>query len=199
MALRGSFLIAALALVACVRPNPELAGLGSDNNGPDNVDVPSDLGSPGKPGADLASAVGPHDLGAPHDFAVPVDLKWWTNPDLKFDPPDLSMPPVVGVPCGPMTCMDPQYCCVSLTMRSCQDPGMLTCVGKKIACDGPEDCGNGACCSDPNGTSCSKSGDCGNLSVTICHTVDDCGGGAKGCCPSSTAGGGLKYCSKTPC
>jgi hypothetical protein len=212
MALRQAVVIAVLALGACVRPNPDVAAPANNNLGPSKVE-PTDLGTGAKPGSDGAIPGGPVDLGVPHfdfgvphhDFGVPhfdfgfsFDL---TMPDLKTDPPDLSEPPpVVGVPCGMMTCMDPQYCCVSLTQRGCEDPGNLSCAGgKQIACDGPEDCQNGACCSALNGTTCSKTGDCGGVAATVCHTVKDCGGGYKGCCPPTGGSGDIKYCFKSPC
>ena len=88
--------------------------------------------------------------------------------------------------CGEETCdLDSQECCLGEGGATCVDEG--TCEGPAFTCDGPEDCGDDACCADMNGgtggTSCSPANECGGS--VICAGNADCPDGEECCEPQS--------------
>jgi hypothetical protein len=94
------------------------------------------------------------------------------------------------------TCVAPQYCCYALGSASCADPAPLSCVGgKKIACDGPEDCASGTtCCGSALGSTCLEH--CPDQ-AQLCHDDEDCGGsGDRHCCADVF---GAKTCGNHGC
>ena len=91
------------------------------------------------------------------------------------------------VVCGGVSCptANQQYCCLDFVANqsgSCSSAGM--CVvdpqsSEVIQCDGPEDCGGSACCSNDNGVSCwTGQHACDNPPVLAesqyCHASADC-------------------------
>lgn len=91
-----------------------------------------------------------------------------------------------GVPCGDMTCLRDQTCCVTLeggaAMSMCIASDMR-CAGITLACDGPEDCGmDEVCCAGAGavggatGARCTSARMCSASpgSLLLCHTAADC-------------------------
>jgi hypothetical protein len=169
---------------------------------PDAPVVPADALAPDSPvlGADAPispdamqepDAPLPPDAMQPPDAPLPPDAM---EPLDAMEPPDAMLPPdamqpdasLVGVQCGNTVCTgDTPVCCVKTsgpgsTTESCTTASGCAQSADAYHCDGPEDCGGAACCSQ-HGSDCTVfivtqcSGD------QLCHTADDCPSG-QSCC-----------------
>lgn len=182
--MRSCFLALAFLFAGCVRDNPAFMEPGSA--------APGTLGGPAA-SADGGVTIPSPDLASP---VVAVDMAQPPDPA----PPDMHMnggggDPADGeVACGMQSCASPAYCCLGLGTPTCTDPSATACIGgKKLACDGPEDCDGGdRCCGSPLGTDCAKI--CASVS-TLCHDSSDCHDNDH-CCPSLF---GYLTCSKQSC
>ena len=106
---------------------------------------------------------------APDDSSTMIDAP---TTDASFGP---------GALCGASTCMTTQVCCTGVNLICTT---AANCPTQNFACDGPEDCGGGACCfgnGGQGGSTCKAVGqNCGDLA---CHYDSDCAGGTPKCCP----------------
>lgn len=96
-----------------------------------------------------------------------------------------------GITCGaaPGCTVGTEVCCIpgsSTDDRACTAGSTCLAVQYTRACDGPEDCGGGVCCSGdmPWTALCTAGGSCGPLDQ-FCHTGADCDGARPFCCPSA--------------
>jgi hypothetical protein len=103
---------------------------------------------------------------------------------------------MAGVPCGDQSCSSGFACCYkSPTLpQNCAPP--FTCSSPSfVACDGPEDCGGGACCVvSPAPSSfaalCHDSAICPVDRATVCHVgAAGCNCKPNGCYPVPTCDG----------
>ncbi len=83
----------------------------------------------------------------------------------------------LGVNCRGANCVPGDICCRSLEVPPNPSYYCLPladyCVDHVFACDGPEDCDGGVCCSDVNATLCTATvADCGGN--IACHLDGDC-------------------------
>ncbi len=84
----------------------------------------------------------------------------------------------LGVDCLGAGCAPGDICCRSLEVPPNPSyyclPEANLCVDHVFACDGPEDCGGGFCCSDVHATLCVATvADCGGGNIA-CHLDGDC-------------------------
>jgi len=93
---------------------------------------------------------------------------------------DASIPAdgALGVDCRGAKCAPGDVCCSSVEIPPNPSyyclPLAEYCVGQLFACDGPEDCDGGVCCSDVGSTLCKVSvADCGPGNIA-CHLDGDC-------------------------
>jgi hypothetical protein len=178
-----------LAAAGCFRDNPGYQLPSGDPGGP----TTGPIAGPG-PGGDGGASPTPHDLSS----TPGVDLSVLPTPlaDLSI-PPDLasSTTPGSSVSCGMDSCVAPQLCCLGLGAPTCIDPGPLACVGgRKLACDGPEDCASGKfCCGSVLGAACQPF--CPSQ-AQLCHTSTDCQDTTDHCCPTAF---GYSLCAKHGC
>jgi hypothetical protein len=176
------------ALVAgCVKSNPDYAAGGDVDLGLGGPAIPG----PGPGGLDMATP----DPASSVDLAQPPKEE---DPDPPMSEPDLAPPTpgdTAGVACGDDVCGDQKYCCLGVGVRYCESPTTVAdcAAGKKVRCDGPEDCSGGkSCCINDYGSSCQT--DCA-AEPEMCHTSADCTE-ADYCCVRPS---GYFSCSKDPC
>lgn len=92
-----------------------------------------------------------------------------------------------GVTCGASDCLlgNDNVCCVETAESYCA-PSNACSSGIPIYCDGPEDCGGGACCQPMDTMSLVCRAQCDG--AVICHGDGDCPAAAPRCCPDRVLG-----------
>lgn len=110
------------------------------------------------------------------------------------DPPP---PAQLGVDCGGVSCQGNTICCNDFTIPAlaCLPSGSCTFgAGREpVTCDGPEDCGTGACCTEGFGGSVCLATGC-EADDRICHSNADCPPAEPFCCPSNAPTRPFKVC-----
>jgi hypothetical protein len=131
-------------------------------------------------------ALGPDGSAAVVDAATPISSDGGMSEDLAGGgTPDLLS--LTGIACGEWHCAQcaDQFCDTSDYGLSGTCRAHVSATAKPFGCDGPEDCGAGACCMTPDGSACSAFGFCTSGNVHgryMCHDDAYCGAGNL-CCP----------------